>query len=902
MGAMILWWASVEGLGVVCLPLAATALAHLPDRGWLLAKPLGLLLWCYLVWLPLVIAPALPYSRGFLFGALAAFLLVNIALLPRTVRPLGQLVRRHWGYLLIGEGVFAGAGALLAWVRAFTPDIAGTEKFMDMAFVTAIWRASHLPPPDPWLSGYPINYYYFGHFIIATLAKLLGTAPAIAFNTGISIIFALTAVAVYSVTGNAVAAGHAARVQALHMEERRLTASRAANLQPAPSGGAGSRLQPNPVAPVSSRPGGGEPVPMPRGAGFQPARGRKLFPLAAQVGLPFSGGTEDVPASSAQVDSALCTDVAAPDYHLLRVAPLGIFAVVLVLLLGNLAGAQEWLAYRTNWAAYNWWNPSRVIPNTINEFPAFSFLLADLHAHVLALPFAVLGIGFALHVLLGRGTGLRSFGAGLVAPLAGLVAAIALGALYAINGWDIPTYLGIVGICLALQQWVAHGRRWSAVLARDVGAMGVALVLLCVVCYLPFYLTFNSPAQGIGLVTAAERTPLPDLGLIFGTQALLAWGLLALLAVRAAPALAVRLRQLWAGSGRTRSGRLTQALWAITLVVVVAEVCFLLVVRANAATFLIAGGTTLVCALLLGTARRTGPDALFAVILIGVAGALVALCEVVYLRDVFAGSLPRMNTVFKFYFQAWILLGIGGACALGVVRAPGTDMVPRAPILRGGSAIEAERHPSGSTGLSPDGSPASGRPLGSRASVRVARTVWIAALLVLLLGGAVYPIMGTYARTGGLAQPQGLDGASYLRVQDPGDYAAIRWLNQHVRGEAVIVEASGPEYSAFARVSTFTGLPTVMGWDGHELQWRINWLHNPAHNADFARRLADLDAIYTSANRQQVLSLLHRYHAKYLYVGPLEQEKYPDAPLSRFRQFLPVVYSSAGVTIYAVPS
>jgi len=819
MSEMILWWAGVEGLGIICLPLAAVALARLPDRGWFLAKPLGLLLWCYLIWLPLVVAPALPYSRDFVVFVLAVFVLINVVLLPRVARPIWQVLRRQLGYVLIGEGVFAGACALLAWVRAFTPDIAGTEKFMDAAFVSAIWRAPHLPPPDPWLSGYVINYYYFGHFMIATLAKLLGTMPAVAFNTGVCIIFGLTAVGVYSVTCNAIAAGWGAR--------QRLIA-RAPDL---------------------------------------------AVTMRTPVGV-LAGG-ELVRTDSTMLDRmngvAFANPPLEPDHRLLRTAPLGIFAVALVLLLGNLAGAQQWLLHRADWANYNWWDPSRVIPNTINEFPAFSFLLADLHAHVLALPFTVLAIGLALCVLLGRGRGWRVFGEGLMAPIAGLIAAVSIGALYAINGWDLPTYLGIVGICVALQQWVAHDRRWSAVMVRDVALVGITLALLCIVLYLPFYLEFSSPAQGIGVVTAAGRSALGDLALIFGTQALLALGLLMMLTVRAAPVWRARVSRLWSGSWGTKSGRMALVLWGIALVVVVGEGSALLVAHANAAVLLVTAGTMLLCVLLLGTARRMGPDALFAVVLIGVAGALVALCEVIYLRDVFAGSLPRMNTVFKFYFQAWTLSGIAGACALGIVMASArviaTDSMSHARRIVGGSL----------------------------------RMVWGLGVLMLLIAGAVYPILGTYSRTGHLQQLQGLDGSRYLETTDPGDYGAITWLNQHVQGEAIIVEASGGEYTSFARVSTFTGLPTIMGWSGHEFQWRVNWLRDPAHNIDFARRLTDLDTIYTSTDQQAVMALLHRYHAKYLYVGALERQKYPNAPLDRFQQFLPVVYRDAGVTIYGVP-
>jgi uncharacterized membrane protein len=190
--------------------------------------------------------------------------------------------------------------------------------------------------------------------------------------------------------------------------------------------------------------------------------------------------------------------------------------------------------------------------------------------------------------------------------------------------------------------------------------------------------------------------------------------------------------------------------------------------------------------------------------------------------------------------------------------------------------------------------------------------LWGAALLVLLLADAVYPLVGTYARTNHYAQrTNSLDGLAYLQTCNPrtppycdydthGDYEAIRWLNAHVTGNPVIVEAVGPDYSSYARISAFTGLPTPMGWVGHEYQWRVNWLDNGFNAIDFSRRAADIDTIYTDPHPDVVLSLMARYHAQYLYVGLLERVKYPTANLQRFSAFMQVVYSADGATIYMV--
>jgi uncharacterized membrane protein len=135
-----------------------------------------------------------------------------------------------------------------------------------------------------------------------------------------------------------------------------------------------------------------------------------------------------------------------------------------------------------------------------------------------------------------------------------------------------------------------------------------------------------------------------------------------------------------------------------------------------------------------------------------------------------------------------------------------------------------------------------------------------------------------------------------------GDAQAIAWLNAHVTGDTVIVEgAQYDEYTHNGRVSAFTGLPTLMGWGGHEFQWRYNWLQQPGRADTIRQRLNAVAKIYTDTNDQQVLALLHQYSVRYVYVGAAERQLYPSADLGRFATFLHTVYHSADVTIYAVP-
>src|SRR5690242_4771921 len=123
MGELILWWVAAEVLGILALPFAATLFARLPDRGWALARPLGLLVWGWLIWFPLSLIPALPYSRLSALVVLLLFAGLAWWRLGAVRAELAALARRHWRYLLASEAVFTGAFALMAWLRTFTPAV-----------------------------------------------------------------------------------------------------------------------------------------------------------------------------------------------------------------------------------------------------------------------------------------------------------------------------------------------------------------------------------------------------------------------------------------------------------------------------------------------------------------------------------------------------------------------------------------------------------------------------------------------------------------------------------------------------------------------------------------------------------------------------------------------------------
>jgi len=241
----------------------------------------------------------------------------------------------------------------------------------------------------------------------------------------------------------------------------------------------------------------------------------------------------------------------------------------------------------------------------------------------------------------------------------------------------------------------------------------------------------------------------------------------------------------------------------------------------------------------------------FALLMIGLALLLTFGVEFVYLRDLFG---TRMNTVFKFYYQAWVLLAL--AAVFGLSRLTGRDVswALKAPVL--------------------------------------------ALTLILVAASLFYPLAAIPSKAGEFRGKPTLDGLAYLRQGSPADVAAIEWIRANVPPAAVVVEASGGSYSpeGAGRISMSTGNPTLLGWDFHERQWR-----GAAYDALAAGRPEALDQIYRTARVEDLPGLLDKWRVDYVVIGPLERRKFgiTDPALVLFVRALRKVYDKDGVRIYA---
>lgn len=806
---VLIWWLLLELIGIAVLPLAFRFFRQLPDRGYAFIKPLGLLLIAYPFWL-LTTFGFLTNTRGNIaFVALGVTALSWwLAARPRTndeFPSFFEWLRANKSLILTTELVFT--LAFLAWVivRAYMPEITATEKPMEFAFLNGVLQSERFPPIDPWLAGYGISYYYFGYLIIGMLTMLSGIPSSITFNLAIATLFALGATGTLGLAFNLI------------------------------------RLSP-----------------------FASRQAQSLcFAIFAPIFLVIIGNLEGF-------------------FEALHARGFGSPTVWQWLDVKGLADApitNSWVPNDMWW----WWRASRVIHDVvagntlevIDEFPQFSFLLGDMHPHVLALPFVLLALAVALNLKLNIPS--QEF---KVIRIAGfefqllsfnfLLFPLILGGLFFLNSWDILPYGFIFLAAFAIARYRAENV-WNTKATRDLITFAGMLGVLSVVMYLPFFIGFQSQAGGL-LPVLFVKTRLHQYLLMFGIFVFIIGAFVLTLA-----------REHKLGWREWFARALPYLTAAILFPIIVAALALIvlalspalqdqalaIIPGARGNLFGIVAGAFfqpwfaypwlfVMLALFLATlvilvrARLNDPSTTFALLLALTGFLLTFGVEFVYLRDQFG---TRMNTVFKFYFQAWTLFSIAAAYAVFYL----------ARTLNG-----------------------------------ITHGMWFVGFAVLLGASLVYPTLAIPNRAEGFAKTPTLDGIAWIRDLNPGDHAAIEWLNANAPRGATIVEAVGGEYSYGNRISMATGLPTVLGWVGHELQWRGNskLFQNAETGVD---RAADVQRIYQTLDAQELLTYLDKYDIKFAIVGQTEKSQYglSKSQIDKFAKVMRLAFEANDTKIFA---
>lgn len=554
-------------------------------------------------------------------------------------------------------------------------------------------------------------------------------------------------------------------------------------------------------------------------------------------------------------------------------------------------GLGRWLTGATLPLPTDWfWAASRVhglYEISITEFPFFSFLFADLHPHLINIPFVILVVALAFSLVKNdeeRSLSLLPISISFPS-LRLLIVMLALGGVAIVNSWDFPTCALLIGGGLALRFITegAESRRarnhgntedtespYTVLLLFGAGVGAGVLAIVGLGLYLPFFTYYEAFVKGLGRV----RYP---------TEVQYYLAMFGLFLFILASYLVFRF-------GREKPGR---GLLSLIILIPLLALAYGKLNVLQWLTFLLLG-EILLFFLACMVRNDISPEERF-MLLLGAAGLAVSLgVEVVYIRDhLDGGSAYRMNTIFKFYIQVWILLALASAAALRF-------------ITEGAESRRARNHGGGGIADDAESDECAEEP-GSTPSQSKAY-IWQATFAILLLGAIFYLPFGIYSRLRDrfpTPPPFGtLDGLAYMssahyqwegqEIHLGPDLRAIRWLIRNIRGTPVLLQADHEFYRANGmRIAYNTGLPTVLG-NLHENEQR--------YPEEVGKRHSDVEFIYNEADPEKVLPFLALYDVIYIYIGPFERAAYSQAGLEKFERMegshLDLVYNEEGVRIY----
>jgi uncharacterized membrane protein len=818
----IAWLLASWFVGLAVFPFTYAAFPSLADRGWALSRPIGLLVLAAAVWL-LGNTGAVPSTAVVWWSALAALTFLVWAVCWQHRHEIGSHLRDNWKAVAATEAVYLSFFAAWTLYRVYDPAIAGTEKPMDLMNLNAAFRADGAPPEDAWLSGHPVAYYYFGYWMFAGMAKVAAVPPAVAYNLALSLVAAMAASSAFSLVFSLVVNSGGRRIAA------------------AAAGIAGVFM----LLVISSLAGWWE--------------------LLANFGAGGQGFYDWLGIRDLEPDT----------------------------------GSASWRPESHWW----WWRASRVINTfdasgngldfTIQEFPFFSLLLGDLHPHLMSLPFVIGGLSAAYCVLDSK----ERWGLSWLVdrwPLAATVALLA-GAAGFINAWDIAFLAAALAGAVALR---VHRETSGGIVRSFVRGLPALLVLLFlgVGLFAPFYFgTFQSQVRWPPVGPAEFGTRPVHFITVWGFLLLAVTPVLAGLSAVAAKAHWAVFRAIWSAPqavGESRAPgpsapagpvqppgqepspapaaravpgpRLSLApLWLALATVIVPYVAWGIahyefndlarpadaLTRLAATLPLMAAIVILFVAVVYRARRGENSPGQFVLLTCLLSLLLLYGAELFFVHDLF-GS--RMNTVFKFYYEAWVILAVAGAYGLWW-------------WWRAHSALKG-------------------------ISLGLSRTGAIVAC-VLLVGPLYYPLAASFSKANNFSASPTLDGLAYIRSSSPSEHDAIEFLTRTAAAGETLVEAPGGSYTEFARISGSTGIPTVMGWTGHEHQWRGSL-------EPYSDREPDIERLYSTPDPQVAATVARKYGIDFVVVGPRERRKYGQFDESKFASIGRTVFERPDFTIY----
>ena len=842
------WHIALMILGFSVLPLTFMLFKDFSSGGYFLSKTVGILLLSVIIWTFTYIGVC-RFNKLFLIIVLAAITVFCYAFPPLLKNTREKIFEdKVIRNILIEELIFSFVFVLLCFFKGMYPDIEGQEKYMDFGFIMSMVRSDKLPANDMWLAGEKINYYYYGQFIYALIIKLFGFNP----NYGYMLSMC---------TAIAIPFGSAYTVGTMLIE-------------------------------------------------FSRKKGFEGHPVAKYVCGGLCAFTAII---FGNAHSFFYDEDSLGNSFIRMLADKGINV-----------GQTDGFFYPDS-TRFIGWNPtSKVIDEvtgkvidegdfTIHEFPFYSYLVGDLHAHVISMMVVILIIAVAIALLykvehpsgyeLGRSSIFGHSKTGGVNKGTMLhelkmlnkpeifVMGLLLGVAQMTNYWDFLIYFIFSAMTLLIFNTVR-----SKAFITPVSFIAFALDLGLI---LGTYMTFADRVV-IHVLLQILLTAVAYIFVVFFPSALtrtaLAMNVLFSLAYILAMPFNMKFDLISNSIAKvTHHTKFWQFMivWGVHILICLIFIVFTIISKNYISTK--KKNKTKVALFSQPADGYTNPVARFFgernlcdIFICGmsITGFLMLIApEIFYVRDIYTGGYLRSNTMFKFTFAGFIMLSI----AIGYI------------VIRLFWFANKE---------------------GNFSFPAFSIAIFCA---VLLLVPAHYTILSLEQRSGALKKSnfKTLDGTQYLSTFKSGDLKSnpnpgnlyelkhcIDWMNENIDGCPTICEVYGDSYSSYDLVSSYTGLPTIFGWQTHEWLWRFHGIvdeetdllvADPDQNVFdiyINPRHADVDTIYTSEDGDAVWQALMRYDVRYIVVGPLEREKYGDRLYCAFTQYLEPVYSNSEVTLY----
>jgi YYY domain-containing protein len=832
------WFLFFQLMAVVGFPITFVLAKRLPDCGWGLSRTLSLLLLGYGSWI-LASVRLVPFSRIQILIVFLALSAVSGWLYRRNREEMTARVKECWKWMLGAEFVYLGLYIVYLVIRMYNPDVYWGEKPMDLSFLASTYRSHWFPPLDPWYGGHTVNYYYLGHTLLAIVGKFLNLPVGHLYNLAIALIPALTGAAAFSII---------------------LTVCRRA---------------------------------------WAAIVGAWLLTLGGSLWTAALWIHNHIP--NARQHFNLNNDAQHVDYiqtlskewlfqsistywHALKNFCALLFSGVIYY-----NGPQMREGGFDN--AFFWRAGHDVIKGTAaNEFPAWTFLFADLHAHMIVIPFTLLFIGLAFSLL-------KMDRCERVVKWVLLTAlALCLGAVTCINTWDLPTCAGLLLMVLLWRWW--HLDRQDPLGRTDIERsaifsvggfvssvlMPMALVVIgAFSLYAPFHTNFHSRVEvGTGAVMrswGSNTSPL-QFFMFFGVMLFFVfWYLIARLC---------NPRPHENKHSNMRKVLIRFITIAILLLAgIIASRHFMdpavrlalkqshnlphnVTLDYRLLVFLLPFALWAAWHFLASRKRSEAGAALLCMMGLGLAAGV----EFFYIKEGWGFPGHRYNTVFKFYIQIWIYLSLAAGAALGLMARHCVAQKRASNIL-------------------------------ARIFLPIHKWVLSIGLFLLLPLTLIFPVVGTYSvtKSGGARCTKGdipsLDGLSWFRKQNPEDYNAMKWLQCNIKGQPMVLEAVGEQYDhSTSHISTQTGLPTIVGWI-HHVKERVD---SRTHTEIDRTRPNDIRTIYKSNDKRKVMNMLHKYNVQYIFVGARERRLYGrvDRHFSGYGDEMDLVFKNKKASIYKV--